>query len=233
MQINDRQLHLLSLIVEEYVKTAEPVSSSSLVTIYNIHVSSATVRNDMVVLEQAGLLRQPHTSSGRVPTEEGYRVYLEYFVKRDHSTRPSSTMCKAIDKAQTPRDLIREMARCLTEMSGETTIATLDVGWNHYTGISNLFDKPEFSDVKTLRAISSVVDKFDDILRDVFGDIEEDVNVWIGAENPFGKQMATLMVKYHLPNGMVGTLGLIGPLRMDYEKNIRLLGQAKELLDKE
>lgn len=224
--INSRQLKILSVIVEAYVKTAQPVASSAI----DLGVSSATVRNDMAMLEQAGLLRQPHTSAGRVPTEDGYRMYLANFVKKTVS-RPSVQMNRVIENSGTPRELVREMAKCLTQMSGETALATLDAGWNHYTGISNLFEKPEFSDVQTLRSISAVVDKFDDILRDMFGVINEDVNVWIGGENPFGEKMATLMVKYHLPNGMVGTLGLIGPLRMDYEKNIRLLGQAKKLLD--
>jgi len=225
--INSRQLQILSVIVETYVKTAQPVASS----VIDLGVSSATVRNDMATLEQAGLLRRPHTSAGRVPTEDGYRMYLENFVKRKTLARPSAQMAGVIHGSQTPRELVREMAKCLTQMSGETALATLDAGWNHYTGISNLFEKPEFSDVQTLRSISAVVDKFDDILRDMFGVINEDVNVWIGGENPFGEKMATLMVKYHLPNGMVGTLGLIGPLRMDYEKNIRLLSQAKKLLD--
>jgi len=85
--------------------------------------------------------------------------------------------------------------------------------------------------VATLRALSSVVDGIDQTLRDIFGDIEDDVNIWIGGENPFGEQVATMMVKYKLPNGMIGTLGLIGPMRMNYEKNICLLEQAKDILD--
>jgi len=70
--INSRQLQILSVIVETYVKTAQPVASS----VIDLGVSSATVRNDMATLEQAGLLRQPHTSAGRVPTEDGYRMFI-------------------------------------------------------------------------------------------------------------------------------------------------------------
>ncbi len=229
--LNERQLKILSAIVEEYVATAQPVASRTLVNKYAFSVSPATIRNDMVLLESEGLLRQPHTSAGRVPTEEGYRIYLETFVKRSRSNRTSTQMQQAVEQAQTPRQLVREMAQCLTRLSGETAVASLDTGWNHYTGISKLFDKPEFSDVATLRALSSVVDGFDQTLRDIFGDIEDDVNIWIGGENPFGEQIATMMVKYRLPNGMIGTLGLIGPMRMNYEKNICLLEQAKDILD--
>lgn len=229
--LNERQLRILSAIVEEYVQTAQPVASRTLVSKYAFSVSPATIRNDMALLESEGLLRQPHTSSGRVPTEEGYRIYLETFVKRTKSSRGSAQMQQAVQEAQTPRQLVREMAQCLTRLTGETAIASLDTGWNHYTGVSKLFEKPEFSDVATLRALSTVVDRFDQTLRDVFGDIEDDVNIWIGGENPFGEQIATMMVKYRLPNGMIGTLGLIGPMRMDYEKNICLLEQAKDILD--
>ena len=229
--LNERQQKILSAIIEEYVATAQPVASRTLVSKYAFSVSPATIRNDMVLLESEGFLRQPHTSSGRVPTEEGYRIYLETFVNRRRINKTSIQMQQAVESAQTPRQLVREMAKCLTKLSGETAVASLDTGWNHYTGVSKLFDKPEFSDVPTLRALSTVVDGIDQTLRDIFGHIDDDVNIWIGGENPFGEQVATMMVKYRLPNGMIGTLGLIGPMRMNYEKNICLLEQARDILD--
>jgi transcriptional regulator of heat shock response len=229
--INERQLKILAAIVEEYVHSAQPVASRVLFEKYGFPVSPATIRNDMAVLERDGLLRQVHTSSGRVPTESGYRMYIENFVKQQKQQRPSAQMQRAIENASGPKELVQEMAQCLTKLSGETAIASLDSGWNHYTGISNLFEKPEFADVQTLRELSAVVDGLDTTLRGIFGEINNDVNIWIGGENPFGEQIATMIVKYKLPNGMVGTLGLIGPMRMNYEKNICLLEQAKELLD--
>lgn len=230
--LNQRQISILSAIIEEHVLTAQPVASRTLVSKYAFSVSPATIRNDMAILEDQGFLRQPHTSAGRVPTEDGYRMYLDQSSGGNRKVRSSGLqMQKAIAKATTPRELVQEMAQCLTRLSGEASVASLDAGWNHYTGISKLFEKPEFNDVVTLRALSAVVDRFDKTLREIFGDIDDDVNIWIGGENPFGEQVATMMVKYKLPNGMVGTLGLIGPMRMNYEKNICLLEQAKELLD--
>ena len=76
--LTERQETILALIVHEYIETAKPVSSKILVSKYNLGVSSATVRNEMVALAEANVIRQPHTSAGRVPTEEGYR----YFVRR-------------------------------------------------------------------------------------------------------------------------------------------------------
>src|SRR5215813_12970140 len=77
MSLDDRKLDVLRAIVEDYVATQEPVGSRALVERHNLRVSSATVRNDMAVLEDEGYLRQPHTSAGRVPTNKGYRLFVD------------------------------------------------------------------------------------------------------------------------------------------------------------
>jgi heat-inducible transcriptional repressor len=77
MSLDDRKLEVLRAIVEDYVATQEPVGSKALVERHNLRVSSATVRNDMAVLEEEGYLRQPHTSAGRVPTDKGYRLFVD------------------------------------------------------------------------------------------------------------------------------------------------------------
>jgi heat-inducible transcriptional repressor len=77
MTLDDRKLEVLRAIVEDYVATQEPVGSKALVERHNLRVSPATVRNDMAVLEEEGYLRQPHTSAGRVPTDKGYRLFVD------------------------------------------------------------------------------------------------------------------------------------------------------------
>ncbi len=81
IKITDRQRAILSIIVEEYVATARPVGSEHIVSHYGLNVSSATVRNDMAELERVGLIIQPHTSAGRVPSERGYRYFVENLMK--------------------------------------------------------------------------------------------------------------------------------------------------------
>lgn len=75
--MDDRKLRILAAVVDEYVTTGEPVGSKTIAALPDIHVSAATIRNDMAMLEQLGLLEQPHTSAGRVPTFQGYKVYIE------------------------------------------------------------------------------------------------------------------------------------------------------------
>ena len=75
--LDERKKKILQAIVEEYINTAEPVSSGSLAKNYGLEYSSATIRNDMAHLESIGLLDKPHTSSGRVPSAKGYRYYVD------------------------------------------------------------------------------------------------------------------------------------------------------------
>ncbi|HEY8451089.1 MAG: heat-inducible transcriptional repressor HrcA [Micromonosporaceae bacterium] len=77
MGLDERKLEVLKAIVEDYVATSEPVSSRALVERHNLNVSPATIRNDMAVLEEEGYIRQPHTSAGRVPTNRGYRLFVD------------------------------------------------------------------------------------------------------------------------------------------------------------
>ena len=86
---NDRRLKVLSAIVTDYVRTREPVGSKALVERYRLGVSPATIRNDMAALEDEGYIHQPHTSAGRVPTQKGYRLFVDEVAASNPSRRPS------------------------------------------------------------------------------------------------------------------------------------------------
>lgn len=228
--VNERQATILAAVIREYIETAQPISSKVIAEKYNLNVSPATVRNDMASLEDAGLLRQPHTSAGRVPTEAGYRLYLELLHRPKRVQKMHAQLAQA-RQIEDGREKMREVAKALVKLSGETAIATMGPEWRYYTGFQELFNKPDFEDVETLRELSQVVDKFDEVMRGVFKKVDQDVSIWLGSDNPLSKQMATVMVKYELPNGLHGVVGLTGPIRMDYDRNVRLIQQAKRLLE--
>lgn len=228
--INERQVQILSAIVEEYIETAQPVASKTLVDKFDLDVSPATVRNDMAALEAHGLLRQPHTSAGRVPTEDGYRFYLKTCARPQGTIKICAPLRQITIRRVDTKRLMREMAQTLVKLSGETAVTSINNEWNHYAGLSRLFQKPEFGDVDSLRELSFAIDRFDKVMRQVFDELDDDVSVWIGGENPFGKQMASVLLKYHIADNQIGILGLVGPIRMDYSKNIKLLTQAKSAL---
>ena len=74
---SDRRLEILRAIVEEYVQTQEPVGSKAIAENHSLGISPATIRNEMAVLEEEGLITQPHTSAGRIPTDRGYRIFVD------------------------------------------------------------------------------------------------------------------------------------------------------------
>src|SRR5438552_16378900 len=82
-KLTDRRQRLLRFIIDEYVSTAQPVGSSAIVEKYGLPVSSATIRNEMAQLEDEGYIAQPHTSAGRVPTDSGYRYYVEALMRAE------------------------------------------------------------------------------------------------------------------------------------------------------
>jgi heat-inducible transcriptional repressor len=123
MTLDDRKANVLRAVVEEYIETAQPVGSGHVARAPGVNVSSATVRNDMAVLEQEGYLVQPHTSAGRIPTEKGYR----FFVDRLQATRLAGT------DAQQVRSFFARAHGELEQMLQDTS--RLLAGLTHYTAV--------------------------------------------------------------------------------------------------
>ena len=121
--LDDRKLAVLRAIVEDYVSTTEPVGSKSLVDRHNLDVSPATIRNDMAVLEEQGYIVQPHTSAGRVPTDKGYRL----FVDRLSGVKPfSSAERRAIETflagAYDLDDVVMRTVRLLAQLTRQVAV---------------------------------------------------------------------------------------------------------------
>jgi len=128
LNLTHRQQHILWATVRHYIATAEPVGSRALADEYNLDVSPATIRNAMGYLEKAGLLYQPHTSAGRVPSDSGYRIYVDQLIT------PSDTLSKQVEQLLTDRlnsdnwsfeALLRGAAQILSALSGYITLVTL------------------------------------------------------------------------------------------------------------
>ena len=112
MKSDDRRLKILETVVDEYIRTGEPVGSKTIATMFGNSVSSATIRNDMATLEKLGFLEQPHASAGRVPTYLGYRMYISNLM---HPREPVSYTHLDVYKRQTAR---RQPARSTTSCCG-------------------------------------------------------------------------------------------------------------------
>lgn len=226
-----RKETILKLIVDEYIRTAEPLGSKYLCEVSGLDCSPATVRNDMAVLEKEGYIKQPHTSAGRVPTEKAYVYYLQHFVGDGPLKSGQARIRKAFESAKNQEHAVKELAKTLVELSGETAIVAFGPRFSYYTGVSNLFAKPDFADLQLMQNLSEIVDRFDVVMESMFGKVGDDKLILLGSKNPFGETMSTILIKYRLPDGQPGLLGLIGPMRMNYGRNIRLIEEAKMILD--
>ena len=123
--LNDRKKKILQAVIDEYINTAEPVSSSTLVEKYGLNYSSATVRNELAELEKNGYLDKTHTSSGRVPSEKGYRFYVDELInEEDISLEEIKYIQSKLDeKVNEIEDLTKIATSTLSEITHYTTVA--------------------------------------------------------------------------------------------------------------
>ncbi len=232
MPISDRQKNLLNIIVSEYNRSAEPVGSKFLAGTGRFDLSPATLRNEMADLEKEGYIYQPHTSAGRVPTEKGYRFFINNFLKeKELGRREREVIRKELSRAHELNvNVYKILAKTLAEITPVAVIFAFSKNDHYYTGLSNLFSQPEFSDMEIVRDISAVIDRMDEVLNDVFSNVGAEVEILLGKENPFGEACGTLITSYDNKKKK-GVMGFLGPMRMDYQANYSLIKYSKELIN--
>ncbi|HIT73396.1 heat-inducible transcription repressor HrcA [Tyzzerella sp. An114] len=124
MALNDRKIQILKAIINDYIATAEPVGSRTLAKKYDLGVSSATIRNEMSDLEDMGLIIQPHTSAGRIPSDLGYRLYVDRLMNRSELTPKEQQFLHSVVSGNVSRIeyLMEETAKALSMLTNYTTI---------------------------------------------------------------------------------------------------------------
>ena len=240
MEITQRQKEILCQIVEEYAETASPVGSVTLAKLF--HVSPATIRAEMARLEAFGLIAQPHTSAGRVPTDAGYRFYVNSLdgmsgESRTHSeverrslergTHVIEVRVSAQSRADTA---IRGAVDALVELTGNLGLAT--IGDQLYlAGISRLFTQPEFGDTRRVQAVAKLLDNLEPWLREAAPG--EALNIFIGHENPIGKnsEVSLIISRFKSPFSDRSYIGVLGPTRQNYSKVMSLVRHAGSMLE--
>ncbi len=234
----DRHKAILSAIIKEFIETAEPVGSHAIVVGYNFSFSPATIRNEMANLEEEGFLFQPHTSAGRVPTDVGYRLYVDELADYEVATRQAE---KALERVmaqyelQKAREKMYDAVRILSQATENVSFSTLpDNRRTFYLGISSVLRQPEF--VRDPMQASQVVevlehtDHFVNTLQQL--DVGDDVKIFIGEENllPQIKSCALICSKYRVGN-FDGFFGILGPTRMKYPFNHAMVRKVRELIE--
>jgi len=209
--MTSRQQKLLKLIIQDYIKTAQPIASTLLAGKIKDNISSATIRNEMVELERAGYIFQPHTSAGRIPTEKAYQFFIKNYLDREKELQIKKLRSNG-------RAGVKEIAKEIARISGLAVLVAFDKNDTYYTGISNLFSQPEFEKQAAIVTVSALIDKFDEVLQFIYKNSYDIPEIHIGKRGYFGKNCSFIVVKKN--NCLIG---ILGPLRMDYDKSYALL----------
>lgn len=235
----DRKQEILRAIVKHFVETAEPVGSKTILVSYRFNVSPATIRNDMANLEKEGLIYQPYTSAGRIPTDEGYRLYVDEIADYKSAKKKALLKLNVLrEQYQTEKvkeqvyDAVNLLARATDNVSFATTP---DNERTFYLGLSNALRQPEFA-TNNINA-SQVIEVLerDDYFRRLLGklDTNDTVKTYIGKENILEQiQSCSLMITTYEKDGFKGYIGILGPTRMNYPFNKALLEEVKSLFEK-
>lgn len=234
MALTDRQVQLLKIIIDEYIKTAKPVGSINLVEKQGLRVSSATVRNEMARLIKEGYLQQPHTSAGRIPTTLGIRYYVNYLLPEEELPVLKEVGIKQrlwqerveVDK------LLRQAALSLAENSEYFSVVTAGPGRLYSAGTVNLLEHPEFFDIDVAKASLRLSDREEDLVT-LLGKAKEEkeVRTLIGEETGIEKlkDCALVFAPFTSPK-YSGYVTVLGPARMNYSKVLPLVRYFKNLL---
>lgn len=225
--MEDRLKHVLGLVISEAIRTGEPVGSQYLVDTYKLDVSPATIRNWFAELEAQGYVAQPHTSSGRMPTEKGYQLYIDEIMESKPLPRRDRLLLdKAIEHIDEQDKRMKELAKAISETIGNAVILGLHQSDSYYTGLSQLFSQQEFKDWNRVVNLGEILDRLDDVLGQLRETRYPVPRILLGHECPFGSACGSILLT--LPNGSF--IAILGPMRMDYGLGISLLNSAREIL---
>ncbi|MDH4330101.1 MAG: hypothetical protein OEV93_00940 [Candidatus Moranbacteria bacterium] len=234
--MNERQEKIIAAVIEEYTTSAVPVGSKVLFEKYGISASPATIRHDMSVLEEEGFLYQPHISAGRIPTDTGYRYFVESLMEdRELSKREQIALQEELLKLKAKNSrLSRTTAKLLSVASKNLAISgILDKQEFHDFGMRDLLSEPEFQGLDEVCRIAEALDYVDEMFEKISKEMEVgETKIFIGKENPIDSisNCSMIVSPYELENGEKGVLALIGPKRMKYAKNKSLIEYIKKIL---
>jgi len=219
--VEPRQEKILTCIIREYIRRMAPVGSELLFRRYHLGVSPATVRNELFALTQSGYLEQPHRSAGRVPTNRGWRFFVDDVVlKEEWQPQP-------IKVGQNLGDLAEELA----EKSKTLSILISGSGKVFLSGLANLFSQPDFETRDQFERLAQTVERLQTEVEEIFeGLLPQAPNILIGRENPYvaNDDLSSLFVSLD-QDERKGLALMVGPKRMPYERNWQILRSLESL----
>lgn len=235
MAVTERQKEILNTIIDEYIKSPQPVSSRLVEKKYNFGICPATIRIEMQKLTDAGFLHQPHTSAGRIPTDKGYRFFVNsLFEEKFFSEEFNSEIERWFEERfKDTFRFLQSLTKNLSALSSNLALGYLSnekIFWKE--GWDKVFQEPEFRERKLINDFFNLLTNFEECIEDF--EINSEIKVYIGKENPFSKtkEFSTIITSCHFPKEEKGILAILGPKRMTYERNIGSLNSLTRFLER-
>ncbi len=234
----DRKKQVLQAIVKHFIQTGEPVGSNTILVSYRFQVSPATIRNDMMSLEESGFIYQPHTSAGRIPTDKGYRLFVDEMADYDNARIEALKVLSEVReqyKIEKLREKLYDGVSLLARATNQVSFATTpDNPRTFFLGMSNVLKQPEFArDSIRASEVFEMLEHSDNFIKLLASfNINNEIKTFIGEENVIEQiQSCSIIVTNYEKDGFNGYIGILGPKRMNYAYNIVLLEEIKKLLE--
>jgi transcriptional regulator of heat shock response len=231
--LTERQKRILWAVIDDYIVSAEPVGSRTVSQKEGLGVSSATIRHEMADLEDMGFLEQPHISAGRIPSQKGYRFYV------DHLPLPylwNKEDIRAIQDYSTFRlDDVEQTLQYISSLLAHlTNYMTFVVGCNpleeqikrlYTSGTARILEQPEFRDVERIKPLLDLIEEGHQVLMGLLKPKSAGVHVRIGCEHHVESVQHCSIVTsaYTIDGESSGAIGVLGPMRMDYRRVMGLI----------
>ncbi len=231
-----RQTQILKALIDEYIETSQPVGSESLEKKYELGVSPATIRSEMVALTKSGYLRQPHTSSGRVPSPVAMKFYINQLMEEKQMSLADEVKTKeeVWDVRNDVSSLMDEAVHSLSKRTGSLAIGVVeDLGVWH-SGYANVFLSPEFIDIQTCSSLFGMLEESSRIRELFFEKFEGStpVEVIFGEELGWiGFRPVSIVATNFEIGGKKAALGVVGPTRTSYPTIIPVMRYFSKLMN--
>jgi len=224
--ITERQKKILQVIINEYIDLAQPISSSLLTEKYNFGLCSSSFRIEMKNLTDLGFLEKIHASSGGIPTDKAYRYFVDELMNDidydDLKINASDDYLK----------IAEEILRLISRLSSNYIVLSFPKRKIFFqSGFSNLIKEPESLNKDFLFSFLSFIEEYNELQEKI--EIDSSITIYIGKENPFLKQddFALICSEKELKNHEKIRVSLMGPKRMNYHNNIRLINSLIKTLE--
>lgn len=231
----ERKKQILRAIIKHFIETAEPVGSQTILISYKFSVSPATIRNDMAELEDEGMIYQPHTSAGRIPTARGYHEFLDKMEDYEEARKKARLALSRLGEeyqVEKAREKIYDSVSLISRATKNVGFATVPNSRTIFLGLSNVLREPEFHDAMKASEVIEILEndnRFIKILNSL--NIEAKPKIFIGEEDLFNqiKSCSIIAARYNF-GGFDGYIGILGPMRMQYAYNHAILEEIQCLI---